>query len=1353
MNNILANRRGLEKIEPENILQMQSKNLSLSRLFNDSPDNISEFSGQIEELSIEFSSYKPSELSRFPTFAINDFFIVSESEALVLLYKNSSVLSYVNVNSTGFKLEATISEDSLETLVVDPHRKLAIVGCGLFENKIFIRDLVTLDELAIFPSSSRVCSMEVSFKSSFLISASEDGEIKKWDLNNLGKFAIVSNENYQLLTICSLHGWIGLATNYGKILYLAETKYEIKEPMRVKRIKASNSGTYLVVDLQKSLCIYKCQNSIAEKIIEKKFDYIIKDMAYNLDMLFIGLVDGTIIIWDHICNRLPLFLHLNKLQRLKVVNSEYLYLSTSQSAIYKMRYPAFPACYEAAFTSATSFSDDSKYFCYGVKRSLFGINLIYGDLHHFYTYEHDISRVNFVGSDLILIASKSYYNLLSISTRENTQIKNIDSEYINSIAYDYSMHVAYTAGTSKKIKIFSIDPFTLIRDFGEHSSSIVSLILFQNNTRLASRDIDGIRVWNLESFTEEFNIMEKGIQTFTMSKDDKYVLLAKSNKSVCIYDIEKENILSSIVFKSFCTGIYQMKDLDFLITSSSDEYLKFWDFSTLTCIFSLKVQGDVQFLKISEDENFIAYKLNLKSTNFYVIENPLKYKKMYPFGLKANFNSFIDYFVELKERKAQNYEPQYEEMIIMPYKMTILHIYAYLGQSSFIKSSLQNSAGLNRDSSGVTPLDLVLSMNHKNSCLTFIKYYIKNISKNSLLGNSISLENLLSINPLGFSILQDFYDSLLCSNTLSNFPSFCSTYTFLPKFAIHDEQIPDISWFFTSQISVGQVSIEFLSSKVKLNFETGSEESISFLQSLIVCPQPDIFRSKLIQYYIDEKWKMIRHLVNFECSFFIVYLILLCIIAVHNGNDALNVTFFLFGFILSLYEFLQLFGGIKEYFQNVWNYLDTARAIFLCMLAYEFQSGNYSSTLIVLHMLSWARGISYFRVVTRTRYMINLITEVLKDVFPFLIISAYSTIAFGYILMLMAYSTNDFFSFFTLSYFINLGNFSFPTYDAVQWTCFLIATVINPIVMMNLIIAIMGDTYDRVQEGKEVADYKEQASIILQLEMLYIFRRNLTTRKRLHVCKETDTKGTSKSWMGKVRELKIMIGSLRQGQSKLQETNTKILIDNSILKEQLNRVEKMLIGVKDKILDTDENSSYNILCNNGHKLIYDCFFYKASKCFKCKVNCENGHSCSICLYVLCHSCYKISYKEKLGKIDITCYRSHTLNWISDHSQYSNYDKAVFSCVGCKKKLYKNSYNCKICKWDICFKCVDIICNNIMTAWSKQCKECHSLEWNPRPHSVNYSCNICFQLFPRSGSFNCSLCDYDVCIRCFDDYLK
>ena len=41
------------------------------------------------------------------------------------------------------------------------------------------------------------------------------------------------------------------------------------------------------------------------------------------------------------------------------------------------------------------------------------------------------------------------------------------------------------------------------------------------------------------------------------------------------------------------------------------------------------------------------------------------------------------------------------------------------------------------------------------------------------------------------------------------------------------------------------------------------------------------------------------------------------------------------------------------------------------------------------------------------------------------------------------------------------------------WVVFVCATLVNTIMMLNMLIAIMNDTYDRVQDGIEVADKVE----------------------------------------------------------------------------------------------------------------------------------------------------------------------------------------------------------------------------------------------------------------------------------------
>ena len=49
---------------------------------------------------------------------------------------------------------------------------------------------------------------------------------------------------------------------------------------------------------------------------------------------------------------------------------------------------------------------------------------------------------------------------------------------------------------------------------------------------------------------------------------------------------------------------------------------------------------------------------------------------------------------------------------------------------------------------------------------------------------------------------------------------------------------------------------------------------------------------------------------------------------------------------------------------------------------------------------------------------------------------------------------------------------------ALIWTFFLLATFITQLLFMNLLIAIMGDTFDRVQEMKVQAYAKEKISMM-----------------------------------------------------------------------------------------------------------------------------------------------------------------------------------------------------------------------------------------------------------------------------------
>lgn len=118
--------------------------------------------------------------------------------------------------------------------------------------------------------------------------------------------------------------------------------------------------------------------------------------------------------------------------------------------------------------------------------------------------------------------------------------------------------------------------------------------------------------------------------------------------------------------------------------------------------------------------------------------------------------------------------------------------------------------------------------------------------------------------------------------------------------------------------------------------------------------------------------------------------------------------------------------------------------------------------------------------------MITLLKEVFKDMLSFLALLYYSTISFAFIFMIMdsSDSRSGFTSYIAQSYLIDLGDYASDEFSVSQSVIFFLASMINPIIMMNLLISIIGDTHDRVQEGLEVADNKELAEMILEMETL-----------------------------------------------------------------------------------------------------------------------------------------------------------------------------------------------------------------------------------------------------------------------------
>lgn len=244
-------------------------------------------------------------------------------------------------------------------------------------------------------------------------------------------------------------------------------------------------------------------------------------------------------------------------------------------------------------------------------------------------------------------------------------------------------------------------------------------------------------------------------------------------------------------------------------------------------------------------------------------------------------------------------------------------------------------------------------------------------------------------------------------------------------------------------------------------------------------------------------------------------------------DEYISILFFIAQNVLfGILEGMQMLADLKSYFTDMWNILDIARifSIFVyCIEVFVWDNDEYNKYLwCIIIILSWGRFISVFRIFSSTRYLIRIIIEVIKDMIPFMFILSTGTFAIGLLFYEIEGNNRDMISCILQSYRIAYGDYDVEHYTYEKWMVFIIATVINPLIMMNLLISIMGDTYSRVQDLQAVADSKELGSMILEVEPMLFWKRSSGDKMFLQQCSisEDNFLDGNKAMQGRIRELK-----------------------------------------------------------------------------------------------------------------------------------------------------------------------------------------------------------------------------------------
>ena len=200
---------------------------------------------------------------------------------------------------------------------------------------------------------------------------------------------------------------------------------------------------------------------------------------------------------------------------------------------------------------------------------------------------------------------------------------------------------------------------------------------------------------------------------------------------------------------------------------------------------------------------------------------------------------------------------------------------------------------------------------------------------------------------------------------------------------------------------------------------------------------------------------------------------------------------------------LGVLPGVYKYFTSFWNFLDIVMigSIYISSIyhLYSLQENNKARCfLAIANILVWCKFMYFARSNAKLGPLIAMIVQICSDIGPFL--TVLTTILFGYALSfwILTYGNFEGQTFDTIggtllnSYVFMLGGFD-PTQFAGSpvegFAVFLsvIFMLIVSIILLNLLIAIMGNSYGIVQEHtKQQYRWEQAASIVDCIDLLIL---------------------------------------------------------------------------------------------------------------------------------------------------------------------------------------------------------------------------------------------------------------------------
>lgn len=735
-----------------------------------------------------------------------------------------------------------------------------------------------------------------------------------------------------------------------------------------------------------------------------------------------------------------------------------------------------------------------------------------------------IVSMDYSSIDNLFVVATEFDGIFLYNSNTWTRLKRKKDSNTHSGVTCVKFHPVYghivTGGSDGKISFRDVHQLKVFKELQENADPITCIDFAVNKNLLISGSEDQtVSVWNLNdnnkvvSFEDDMFEL-KGLKVtpdeskiicwdvrssiYIWNINDKLLESVINISDLSVYEKHLQELLGESSENSRIVDIYITADQRYMLIPYTDGKLRIWSIETRTPVTFLNC-GIVYNFVIDSKEKYIYY---CSPDGLKVTKSPL-YEKYFNVHnpLKSPTETIHYLYQLLQDQRPGDYSPEMDYIFIAPYHITMANIYAYYGYLEHLKAHLTHHFSIIRDVNGFTPINTCLDIKELDSVDLMIKALVNSIPIQKYVACLID-GSIIALNEAGTPSLNRLYEALWITSTSTSLPKFAIENLKLPYHHFSDMMgIQKQNFLAEADITDKGQAIVFKESLIKQNYAMGSEESLSFLYSLEECGNEEIFRTPFIQQLMLYKWGKARIYAITQLAIYVLYITLLTIIDCTSFSElVLQILLLITNILLFSFEVFQMITDFKEYWLDAWNNIDFARNV-LCfgfIIVDMADLGYRKELLALLTLISWVRGMSYFRIFESTRYLINLVFEVFKDMIAFLALLIYCTLSYCFIRMIFTSGQENggFENSLKAAYVMNFGDIGEDNPSSVtEWVVITLMMLINPIVMLNLLISILGDTYSRVQENSVIADMKELLEMIIEVEQLLYWRKNIGSQR------------------------------------------------------------------------------------------------------------------------------------------------------------------------------------------------------------------------------------------------------------------